>query len=232
MSRAQRLVPRAGAVSDRVGCLEAGCDRRPRRATGSQSGGRQAGSSPDQGTGAGTASQGQGIGRNGRLACAVKKTLGGLPRRRGRMTRLEDRQILVRDIEQARADGRSAGARLCSGRHRSAHAAALAGRRWSGPRRSAAGRRPSRAVARSDRGRTMRGSSRWPTNRASPRRRRHGSSRRWPTRASTLPASSSFHRVLRAHGQMNRRGRARHRGRRAHRPRTSPPVPARSGAGT
>jgi hypothetical protein len=31
---------------------------------------------------------------------------GGLPRRRGRMTRLEDRQILVRDIEQACADGR------------------------------------------------------------------------------------------------------------------------------
>ena len=41
----------------------------------------------------------------GRLARSVKKTLGGLPRRRGRMTRLEDRQTLVRDIEQACADG-------------------------------------------------------------------------------------------------------------------------------
>ncbi len=35
----------------------------------------------------------------------LQKTLGGLPRRRGRITRLEDRQILVRDIEQACADG-------------------------------------------------------------------------------------------------------------------------------
>jgi hypothetical protein len=43
--------------------------------------------------------------RNGCLSCAVKKTLGGLPRRRGRMTRLEDRQILVREIEQVCVEG-------------------------------------------------------------------------------------------------------------------------------
>jgi hypothetical protein len=59
------------------------------------------------------------------LLVLSKKALGGLPRRRGRMTRLEDRQNLVRDIEQACADG----ARL-------APACALAGidartlRRW------------------------------------------------------------------------------------------------------
>jgi transposase-like protein len=40
----------------------------------------------------------------------LSKNLGGLPHGRGRMTRLEDRQTLVRDIAQARA----AGARLAS----------------------------------------------------------------------------------------------------------------------
>src|ERR1700736_1769719 len=58
-----------------------------------------------QRVGARTAPQGQGPGRNGRLACAVKKNLSGLQQRRGRMTRLEDRQILMRDIAQARAEG-------------------------------------------------------------------------------------------------------------------------------
>ena len=66
---------------------------------------RRSGAPAGQGIGAGAASQGQGTGRNGRFACAVKKTRGGLPPRRGRMTRLEDRQILVRDIGQARAEG-------------------------------------------------------------------------------------------------------------------------------
>ena len=49
-----------------------------------------------------------------------------------------------------------------------------------------------------------------------------------------IAGESSFHRVLRAHGQMNRRGTgpAAADGRRAHRSRTSPPVPATSGAGT
>src|ERR1700677_3304291 len=104
---------------------DAGCDRRPRRAAGGQCRASSAGPPAGQGVGAGAPSQGQGTGRNGRLARSVKKTFGGLPRRRGRMTRLEDRQILVRDIEQARVDG----ARL-------APACALAGidaatlRRW------------------------------------------------------------------------------------------------------
>ena len=44
------------------------------------------------------------------------------------MTRLEDRQILVRDIEQAREDGARLSPGLCSGRHRRRHAAALEGR--------------------------------------------------------------------------------------------------------
>src|ERR1700712_2941226 len=85
-------------------------------------------------------------------------SLGGLPRRRGRMTRLEDRQILVRDIEQACADG----ARL-------ARACALAGigaptpRRWKtgdglaqGDRRADADRPiPSHALSEAERARII-----------------------------------------------------------------------------
>jgi hypothetical protein len=88
----------------------------------------------------------------------LRKTLGGLPRRRGRMTRLEDRQILVRDIEQACADG----ARL-------APACALAGidagtlRRWKagdgliqGDRRPDADRPiPSHALSEAERARII-----------------------------------------------------------------------------
>ena len=70
---------RARAVSGGVGCLEAGCDRRPRRAAGGQCRGSSAGPPAGQGVGAGASSQGQGIGRNGRLARIIKKTLGGLP---------------------------------------------------------------------------------------------------------------------------------------------------------
>ena len=44
------------------------------------------------------------------------------------MTRLEDRQILVRDIEQACAEGARLAPGLCSGRHRRPHAATLEGR--------------------------------------------------------------------------------------------------------
>jgi putative transposase len=47
-----------------------------------------------------------------------------------------------------------------------------------------------------------------------------------------IASESSFHRVLRAHGQMNRRDGRSRRGRRTHRARTSPPVPATSGVGT
>ena len=54
----------------------------------------------------------------------LSKNRGGLQRRRGRMIRLEDRQILMRDIAQARADG-SGLAPACSGRTRSPYAAAL-----------------------------------------------------------------------------------------------------------
>src|ERR1700754_617874 len=121
----QRLVSRARAVSERTGWMEAGCHCRAGRAARSQCGRSAAGPPTGQGVGARTAPQGQGASRNGRLACAVKKALGGLPRRRGRMTRLEDRQILVRKIEQACTDG----SRLAS-------ACALAGidartlRRW------------------------------------------------------------------------------------------------------
>src|ERR1700712_3278759 len=87
-----------------------------------------------------------------------QKNVGGLPSRRGRMTRLEDRQILVRDIEQACADG----ARL-------ARACALAGigaptpRRWKtgdglaqGDRRADADRPiPSHALSEAERARII-----------------------------------------------------------------------------
>jgi hypothetical protein len=45
----------------------------------------------------------------------LAKNLGGLPHGRGRMTRLEDRQILAHDIIQARADGAAAVLRLLRG---------------------------------------------------------------------------------------------------------------------
>ena len=103
------------------------------------------------------------------------------------MTRLEDRQILVRDIEQACAEG----ARL-------APTCALAGidartlQRWKagdglqqGDRWPDADRPvPSHALSEAGPG-----SSRSPMNRASPRHRRRGLSRHWPTRVSTSPVS-------------------------------------------
>jgi hypothetical protein len=74
------------------------------------------------------------------LLVLSKKTVGGLPRGRGHMTRLEDRQTLARDIAQA-----------CAERARLAPACALAGvdvrtlQRWKtadGLHRATAGRRP------------------------------------------------------------------------------------------
>jgi hypothetical protein len=103
MRRPVRLVPRAGSVSGRAGRLEARRDRRPGRAARRQRRGHTAGPEADQRTRARAASQGQGAGRNGRLARALKKTAGDLPQGRGRMTRPEDRQTLMDGIVQARA---------------------------------------------------------------------------------------------------------------------------------
>src|ERR1700733_9341219 len=116
-------------------------------------------------------------------------SFGGLPPRRGRMTRLEDRQILVRDIEQARTDG----ARL-------APACALAGidagtlRRWKvgdglrqGDRRPDADRpTPSHALSDAERARIIEIAN---EPRFAEKRRRRGLSRHWPTRVSTSPVS-------------------------------------------
>ena len=141
------------------------------------------------------------------------------------MTRLEDRQILVRDLEQAREHG----ARLIP-------ACALAGidagtlRRWKagdglrqGDRRPDAARSvPSHALSEAERARIIEIAN-------EPRFADTPPARIVPALADEgiyIANESSFHRVLRAHDQMNRRGR------RAHRPRTSPPVPATSGAGT
>ena len=73
MRRPVRLVPRAGSVSGRTGRLEARRDRRPGRTARPQRCGHTAGPAADQRTRARAASQGQGAGRNGRLARALKK---------------------------------------------------------------------------------------------------------------------------------------------------------------
>jgi putative transposase len=123
------------------------------------------------------------------------------------MTRLEDRQILVRDIEQACADG----ARL-------APACALAGidagtlRRWKaadglkqGDRRPDAERPvPSHALSEAERARILEIAN-------EPRFAETPPARIVPALADEgiyIASESSFHRVLREHGQMNRRGRA------------------------
>jgi transposase InsO family protein len=123
------------------------------------------------------------------------------------MTRLEDRQILVRDIEQACADG----ARL-------APACALAGidagtlRRWKtghglaqGDRRPDADRPvPAHALSDAERARIIEVAN-------EPRFAETPPARIVPALADEgiyIASESSFHRVLREHGQMNRRGRA------------------------
>ena len=124
------------------------------------------------------------------------------------MTRLEDRQTLVRDIEQACADG-----------SRLAAACALAGidartlRRWQsgdglrqGDRRPDTDRpMPSHALSEAERARIIAVAN-------EPRFAATPPARIVPALADEgvyLASESSFHRVLRAHGQMNRRGRAR-----------------------
>jgi transposase InsO family protein len=123
------------------------------------------------------------------------------------MTRLEDRQILVRDIEQACVDG-----------SRLAPACALAGidartlRRWKagdglrqGDRRPDADRSvPSHALSEAERARIIEIAN-------EPRFADTPPARIVPALADEgiyIASESSFHRVLRAHGQMNRRGRA------------------------
>jgi putative transposase len=123
------------------------------------------------------------------------------------MTRLEDRQTLMRDIAQARAEG----ARL-------APACALAGidahtlRRWRtadglmrGDRRPAADRpKPMHALSVAEQARII-GVANEPRFATMP------PARIVPALADEgiyIASESSFYRVLRAHGQMNRRGRA------------------------
>ena len=123
------------------------------------------------------------------------------------MTRLEDRQILVRDIEQACAEGT-----------RLAAACALAGidartlRRWKagagllqGDRRPDAERPvPSHALSEAERAQIVAVAN-------EPRFAETPPARIVPALADEgiyIASESSFHRVLRAHGQMNRRGRA------------------------
>src|SRR3954451_17439254 len=123
------------------------------------------------------------------------------------MTRLDDRRILVREIEQVCADG----ARL-------APACALAGidactlRRWKagdglaqGDRRPDADRPiPSHALSEAERARIIAVANQ-------PRFADTPLARIVPALADEeiyIASESSFHRVLHAHGQMNRRGRA------------------------
>lgn len=147
------------------------------------------------------------------------------------MTRLEDRQTLAGHIAQARADG----ARLRP-------ACALAGidvrtlRRWTagaglarGDRRPDADRPvPSHALSEAERAKIVAVCN-------EPRFAETPPARIVPTLADEgiyIASEASFHRVLRAHGQMNRRGRADRRERRCRLALTSPAALARSGAGT
>jgi transposase InsO family protein len=123
------------------------------------------------------------------------------------MTRLEDRQTLVHDIEQACADG-----------SRLAPACAVAGidartlRRWQSAGASQGDRRPhadrpmpSHALSEAERARIVAVAN-------EPRFAATPPARIVPALADEgiyLASEASFHRVLRAHGQMNRRGRAR-----------------------
>ena len=146
------------------------------------------------------------------------------------MTRREDRQTLLHAIEAARA----AGARL-------ACACALAGidprtvQRWQagdgrarGDRRPDADRpTPSHALTAAERARIIAVAN-------EPRFAETPPARIVPALADEgtfIASESSFHRVLHAAGQMNRRGRASRPGRHARPARTSPPARARSGAG-
>jgi putative transposase len=147
------------------------------------------------------------------------------------MTCLEDRRTLLHTIEEARAGG----ARLVS-------ACALAGidprtvQRWQtgdglarGDRRPDADRpTPSHALTAAERARIIEVANQ-------PRFAETPPARIVPALAdegSYIASESSFHRVLRAAGQMNRRGRAQPP-RPSRRPaRTSRPARARSGAGT
>jgi transposase InsO family protein len=123
------------------------------------------------------------------------------------MTRLEDRQILMRDIAQARADG-----------SRLAPACALAGldprtlQRWktgdglsNGDRRPDADRpAPSHALSEAEQARIIAVAN-------EPRFSETPPARIVPALADEgiyIASESSFHRVLRARGQMHRRGRA------------------------
>jgi putative transposase len=123
------------------------------------------------------------------------------------MTRLEDRQTLMRDIEQACADG-----------SRLAPACAMAGidartlRRWQSAGAKQGDRRPpahhpmpAHALSEAERARIVAVAN-------EPRFAATPPARIVPALADEgiyLASEASFHRVLRAHGQMNRRGRAR-----------------------
>ena len=123
------------------------------------------------------------------------------------MIRLEDRQILVRDIEQACADG-----------SRLAPACALAGIDTCTLRRWTAGDGSIQADRRPDAERPAPSHALSETERAQivavvnePRFAETPPARIVPALADEgiyIASESSFHRVLRAHGQMNRRGRA------------------------
>src|SRR4029077_4838570 len=146
-------------------------------------------------------------GRNGRFAGTGKKALGGLSHGRGRMTRLEDRQILARDIEQACGDGARFGP-----------ACAVVGldarplQRWKagdglshGDHRVDAVRPvSSQALSEAERARIIEVAN-------EPRFADTPPARIVPALADEgiyLASEASFYRVLRAHGQMHRRGRA------------------------
>ena len=192
-----------------------------------------AGPAAHQGTRARAAAQGQGAGRNGRLAGAVKKSRGDLHRTgRGRMTRLEDRQTLGPGHPHRARGRRAAAPGLRDGRHRRAHPAALEGRRrprsgrWPALRGPPA---PGHALSAAERAEMLRGGQRAALRRdaagahrpdAGRRRRLHRQRIQLPPRAARARADAT------AAGP--RRPGPRRPADHAHRHR----APAKSGAGT
>ena len=123
------------------------------------------------------------------------------------MTRLEDRQTLMAEIPRPRRR-RPAGPGLSPGRHRPAHPPALARRAtvWCGrPPARGGPAEPAHALSEAERARIVELAN-------EPRFASTPPARIVPVLADEgvyIASESSFHRVLRDHGQMRRRGRAR-----------------------
>ena len=104
---AQRLVSRERGFPLGPRAVARERDRRAGAARGSagDGAGDACGPSADQGAGERSQAQGKGAGGDHSAAGAEKKTAGDLPRERGRMISLEDRQSIARAVDEAHRGG-------------------------------------------------------------------------------------------------------------------------------